>query len=330
MKIDGYSLLATVDCAEKPSAIEKALRTEGYTFGLGTLDNETFLKNYLHGDALLDAHISGADLVGLCASMKIRLLNGNTQRTVETPRSAAGPDLRFLLLGGAGRAGDIEELALKIRPLPDKMLAATYIAHNLETAVETLRIRVQNFNPPAWVRLTLLDDDIQSDQARLSFGFEGSAKLCEGQFDDFCAACATGFTKTQAPAGCPDGSHNMAGAPPLFSDMSKTHKPEIQIGIMLSWECCAAFMREMKKRSAGIYIQQCVLSKAYHHAALLSLRIYSSGTRDWIENEAHEISELTKKDGGRVLELIDLTGERTNLKNIVPSDPLIERIRRVI
>ncbi len=328
MKIDGYSLLATVNCAEKPSAIEGELRKSAFTFGLGIIENEYALKDYLHGEALLDPYISGADAAGLCASITVRLPDGRTQKSVETPRSAAGPDLRFLILGSGFNGGTIEECALRIRHLPEKHMAATYIAKDLKTAIDTLRIRVQNFNAPAWLRLTLPGD---SEQARLSFGFEGASQLCEGHFEDFCKACsAGGLSRAQAPAGYPDGEHNVIGAPPLFDSTDATHRAEFQLSLALSWKNCAGFMLEAGRRSAGIYYQQSVLCKAFHHAAIISMHAYSSGMRGWVSDEARELCGLAQKYSGRVLELIDLGGGNPDLKKFIPSDPLFERIRRAI
>jgi alkyldihydroxyacetonephosphate synthase len=55
----------------------------------------------------------------LLVALEAVLPDGSLLRTRETPRAAAGPDLRQLLLGSEGTLGIVTEVTLSLRPLPE-------------------------------------------------------------------------------------------------------------------------------------------------------------------------------------------------------------------
>ena len=55
-------------------------------------------------------------------ALEVVLPDGSVLRTRETPRAAAGPDLRQLFLGSEGTLGVVTEVTFSLRPIPEASL----------------------------------------------------------------------------------------------------------------------------------------------------------------------------------------------------------------
>ena len=66
------------------------------------------------------------------------------------PASAAGPELRGLLVGSEGTLGVIGELALRVRPAPRERVLRGRVLRDFAAGVEALRALAQEHAAPAW------------------------------------------------------------------------------------------------------------------------------------------------------------------------------------
>ena len=81
------------------------------------------------------------------------LPDGSVLRTRETPRAAAGPDLRQLLLGSEGTLGVVTEVTFSLRPLPERTAGQAMHFASFDDGLEAIRRFVRaGFRPPV-VRL---------------------------------------------------------------------------------------------------------------------------------------------------------------------------------
>jgi alkyldihydroxyacetonephosphate synthase len=82
------------------------------------------------------------------------------------PASAAGPDLRQLIMGSEGRLGVITEATLRVRPRPEKTVVEAYLLPNIEHGIEASRDLTRSGLPLCLVRVS----DAPETQVALAIG----------------------------------------------------------------------------------------------------------------------------------------------------------------
>src|SRR5258705_9461219 len=103
------------------------------------------------------------------------------------PRSAAGPDLRQLLLGSEGTLGVITSVAVRVHPVPDEQVVDAWGFDSFLDAVAVLRRLVQDGPVPAMIRLsdeveTMLGAGASAGAACVALlAFEGWSALSPGR-----------------------------------------------------------------------------------------------------------------------------------------------------
>jgi alkyldihydroxyacetonephosphate synthase len=121
LTIDRVSLLAEVDARMRVAACEAALRTEGLTLALVTLDPAR-AESLRVGDWLAQGAAGAPDpwadpadhlVAGLTATLK----GGRTLAIRPAPRRAVGPDLIALVVGMDERYARLERVWLRVHPL---------------------------------------------------------------------------------------------------------------------------------------------------------------------------------------------------------------------
>ncbi len=81
------------------------------------------------------------------------LPDGSIYRSRSTPRAAAGPDLRHLLIGSEGTLGIVTEVTFSLRPLPEPGIRQAFHFADIEAGVNAIRsVVVPGWRPPV-VRL---------------------------------------------------------------------------------------------------------------------------------------------------------------------------------
>ncbi|MCC6337888.1 MAG: FAD-binding oxidoreductase [Myxococcales bacterium] len=107
--------------------LDDRLRTFGLTVGpLSPSAMQLTLGDFLEGPFAGLRAIPGGRLEPLCTRLVAVLADGRRLETSEAPRSAAGPDLSALVLGGHGRLGVVTRARVRCFPLPEADVRATY------------------------------------------------------------------------------------------------------------------------------------------------------------------------------------------------------------
>jgi FAD/FMN-containing dehydrogenase len=118
-QVDPVSCLCEVGAHLPLAALEARLQSSGLTLGpLSPRASELRVGEWLEG-----AHASlrvapGGRLEPAALCVEAALADGRAYRSHRSPRSAAGPDLDFLLLGGHGALGRITRAVLRAFPRP--------------------------------------------------------------------------------------------------------------------------------------------------------------------------------------------------------------------
>ena len=86
-------------------------------------------------------------------ALEVVLPDGSVLRTRETPRAAAGPDLRQLFLGSEGTLGVVTEVTFSLRPLPESSVGRAFHFASFAEGLETIRHLVRAGWRPPVVRL---------------------------------------------------------------------------------------------------------------------------------------------------------------------------------
>ena len=129
--------------------------------------------------------------------------------TLGAPASAAGPDLRALVLGSEGTLGAITELDLRVRPVAAEHRYEAWLLRSFEAGCEALRALAQaerRARRRAAVRRARHPRDVRARRAR--------APSCAAPAGRRCARCATGPAACWSRAGRGRRATSHAGARP--------------------------------------------------------------------------------------------------------------------
>jgi alkyldihydroxyacetonephosphate synthase len=158
LRVDPRSRTATVRAGVCGPALEARLRAHGFTLG-------HFPQSFEHSTvggwiaARSSGQFSGryGALEDLLVAVRV-VTPAGVLRTVEVPRSAAGPDLRSLVLGSEGTLGVIVEATLRVTPVPAAHDERAMLFRSFEEGAEAVREAVQAGVPIAMLRLSDADE----------------------------------------------------------------------------------------------------------------------------------------------------------------------------
>jgi alkyldihydroxyacetonephosphate synthase len=182
VRVDPVSRTATVQAGIAGPALEEALRRHGFTLGHYP---QSFEHSTLGGwiAARSSGQFSGryGALEDLLVAVRV-VTPAGVLRTALVPRSAAGPDLRALVLGSEGTLGVIVEATLRIAPAPPAHDERALLFRSFEAGAEAVREAAQRGVPAAMLRLsdaaeTELFQVLRRDPARR---FDTAAALLAG------------------------------------------------------------------------------------------------------------------------------------------------------
>ena len=154
LRIDRASQTATFQAGVDGPALEASLAEHGFTLG-------HFPQSFEHSTlgGWIAARSSGQESSGyggierMLVALRLVTPEG-VLRTLEVPRSAAGPDLAQLVLGSEGTLGVIVEATLRIRPRPAATEARGLLFRSFSDGVETVRECVHAGLPLSMLRLS--------------------------------------------------------------------------------------------------------------------------------------------------------------------------------
>lgn len=154
LDLDEESRIATFDSGASGPDVESQLRAHGYTLGHFP---QSFEFSTLGG--WIATRSSGQQSLGygrieqLFAGGSIETPSGPLEIQA-FPASAAGPDLREMILGSEGRLGILTRVKMRISPLPEKETFRVLFSPSWSRGIDALRKTVQTKIPLSMLRLS--------------------------------------------------------------------------------------------------------------------------------------------------------------------------------
>lgn len=169
VRVDARSGLARVRAGTLGPALEAALAPHRLTLGhfpqsweLSTLGGWVATRSSGQeslGFGRIEDMVAGLDLVAPAGRLTLPAL----------PASAAGPDLRQLVLGSEGRFGVITEVTVRLWPRPARRAVEAFLLPSWDAGVEAVRAMVHGGLPLHMIRLS----DPTETEASLAVGIGG-------------------------------------------------------------------------------------------------------------------------------------------------------------
>jgi alkyldihydroxyacetonephosphate synthase len=123
-------------------------------------------------------------------ALEVVLPDGSVLRTRETPRAAAGPDLRQIFMGSEGTLGVITEVTFSLRPLPEASRGQAFQFASFDAGIEAIRRLMRAGWRPPVIRLYDATESRRSFRNYCPEGrnmlillHEGPASVVQAQFD---------------------------------------------------------------------------------------------------------------------------------------------------
>ena len=152
--LDETSQLAVFGAGTTGPAIEAALRARGFTLGHFPQSWElSTLGGWVATRASGQESLGYGDMHAMVAGLDLIAPNGRLALPA-FPSSAAGPDLRHLVLGSEGRLGVITRVTVRIRPLPAQVRLAATLLPSWQNGLDGVRALVQQAVPLTLIRLS--------------------------------------------------------------------------------------------------------------------------------------------------------------------------------
>ncbi len=151
--IDRESLSVTVGAGMRAAALERELAARGLTLGHFP---QSFEYVSLGGCAATRSAGQASTGYGRFEDLVLGLRAATPAGTIELralPASAAGPDLRELLVGSEGTLGVIDRLTLRLAPQPRERIYQGLLFADFESGAQALRRLAQEGEPPTVARL---------------------------------------------------------------------------------------------------------------------------------------------------------------------------------
>jgi alkyldihydroxyacetonephosphate synthase len=171
VSVDEVSLTATFEPGIRTPAAEAALAEHGLTLGHVPQSYErATLGGYVvtrsagqasSGRGRIDDMLVGARLVTPRGELVLPAM----------PGSAAGPDLRRLVLGSEGTLGIVSEVTLRVQPIPAATRYEGWVARSWDDGARIMRRLAQEGPKPDIVRLS------DPDETKVSLALSGTAGL---------------------------------------------------------------------------------------------------------------------------------------------------------
>ncbi|MCG8402134.1 MAG: FAD-binding oxidoreductase [Firmicutes bacterium] len=177
LELDEANHLATFEAGVRGPALEKALRVMGFTLGHYPQSHE-----YSTLGGWVATRSAGQFSLGYGRIERL-FAGGMVETPVDSlplpvlPASAAGPDLREIVLGSEGRLGIITRAAVRVKPLPEVESFHAAFFPGLEQGVAAVRDLARSSLPLAMLRLSLPEE---TDNILTQAGNSPALKLLKG------------------------------------------------------------------------------------------------------------------------------------------------------
>lgn len=174
LHLDEHSLLATFQSGVRGPELESSLRQRGYVLGhypqsheLSTLGGWVATRScgqQSYGYGRIEELFAGGRMLTFLGEMELPNL----------PASAAGPDLRQLVLGSEGRLGILTEATVRIQPIPEQEEFYAAFFPDWLSGAEGLRAIAQQKLPLSMLRLS---DETETETTLVLSGKEQLAAV---------------------------------------------------------------------------------------------------------------------------------------------------------
>jgi len=154
LEVDAESRIATLEPGLTAPQAEAQLAGHGFTIGHFP---QSFEYVTVGGGAATRASGQASAGYGRFDERVVQIRLATPQGTVElgrAPKSAAGPDLRQLMLGSEGIFGVITSLTVELRPLPEERIFDGWRLESFAQGIVALRRLVQDGPVPTVLRLS--------------------------------------------------------------------------------------------------------------------------------------------------------------------------------
>ena len=140
VRLDPFDLTASFRAGTLGIDAERRVREAGLTIGHWPQSVElSTVGGWVATRASGQLSTGYGNIEDLLLALEAVLPDGRVLRTRETPRAAAGPDLRALLLGSEGTLGVVTEVTFSLRPLPEASRGQAFHFAGLGEGLEALR-----------------------------------------------------------------------------------------------------------------------------------------------------------------------------------------------
>ncbi len=153
-RFDERSGLATFGAGVAGPRLEAVLRARGWTLGHFPQSFElSTLGGWVATRSCGQQSLGYGRIEALFAGGRLETPAGTLVLPTH-PASAAGPDLRQLVLGSEGRVGILTEAVVRATPLPERELFPAFFLPDLEPAIDAVRELAQARLPLSMIRLS--------------------------------------------------------------------------------------------------------------------------------------------------------------------------------
>src|SRR3954470_1024109 len=171
LEVDADSRTATFQPGIRTPAAEAALAEHGFTLGHVPQSYErASLGGYVVTRSAGQASSGYGRIDDLVVGLRLATPMGELVLP-SMPGSAAGPDLRRLVLGSEGTLGVVTEVTLRVRPIPATKRYEGWMAPSWDRGLEALRTLAQRRDHPDVTRLS------DPDETQISLALSGTGGL---------------------------------------------------------------------------------------------------------------------------------------------------------
>lgn len=240
--LSSSDLTATFGAGTNGLVAEETLQAEGLTIGHWPQSIElSTVGGWVATRASGQYSTAYGNIEDVVLSLEAVLADGTIYRGRDTPRAAAGPDLRHLLMGSEGTLGIVTEVTLSLREQPEPGVRQAFHFDDFATGIESIRrVMRAGWRPPV-VRLydgreswRHFRDQLPKGNAMLIFLHEGPPGLAPLE-----AAAVAGICREQggvaADAAVVDGWFEHRNSVPSWDELLQSGVVADTIEVATDW-----------------------------------------------------------------------------------------------
>jgi alkyldihydroxyacetonephosphate synthase len=154
VSLDSRNLTASFRAGTRGGDAERRVQQEGLTIGHWPQSVElSTVGGWVATRAAGQFSTAYGSIEDLVLALEVVLPDGEVLRTRETPRAAAGPDLRQFFMGSEGTLGVMTEVTFSLRPLPESRRLAAFHFATFDAGLDAIRRFMRAGWRPPVVRL---------------------------------------------------------------------------------------------------------------------------------------------------------------------------------